>query len=159
MNWETQVRIWKLAALAALFALVAVPAFAAGPPGARPNRENNPGVDHRPSDKPPANRGAEDKPATPGPKASPPAKAKAYGHRCKGQSKKRSDAAEGTKGTPFSQCVTAMAKLATGATDSPRDACKDLSKKHTKGEKGTPFSRCVVEGAKLLREQKAQSQG
>jgi hypothetical protein len=43
------------------------------------------------------------------------------------------DAAEGTKGTPFSQCVTAMAKLASGASDSPREACKDLSKKHMKG--------------------------
>jgi hypothetical protein len=135
--------IWKLAALAALFALVAVPAFASGPPSDTPNRENNPGADHRPADKPPA---------TPGPGASPPAKAKAYGHRCKGQSKKRADAAEGTKGTPFSQCVTAMAKLATGTTDSPREACKALSKKHTSGEKGTPFSRCVVAGAKLLRE-------
>jgi hypothetical protein len=56
---------------------------------------------------------------------------------CQDQSKKRSDAAEGTKGTPFSQCVRAMAKLAKGTSDSPRKACKDLS------------SRCVVEGAKL----------
>ena len=152
-------KLWKLAALAALFALAAVPAFAAGPPSDTPNRENNPGADHRPPDTPPANRGAEDKPATPGPRASPPAKAKAYGQRCQDQSKKRSDAAEGTKGTPFSQCVTAMAKLATGAADSPRQACKALSKKHVEGEKGTPFSRCVVQGAKLLREQRAESQG
>lgn len=43
-------------------------------------------------------------------------------------------------------------KPAKGTTDSPRKACKDLSKKHTKGEKGTPFSRCVVEGAQLLKE-------
>jgi hypothetical protein len=152
-------RIWKLAAPAALCALLAVPAFAAGPPSETPNRENNPGAEHRPADKPPVNRGAEDKPAPPGPRASLPAKAKAYGQRCKDQSKKRSDAAEGTKGTPFSQCVTAMAKLATGATDSPREACKALSKKHVEGEKGTPFSRCVVQGAKLLREQRAESQG
>jgi hypothetical protein len=48
-----------------------------------------------------------------------------------------------------------MAKLARDETDSPRKACKDLSKKHTDGEKGTPFSRCVVEGAKLLKEQRA----
>jgi hypothetical protein len=48
--------------------------------------------------------------------------------------------------------VTAMAKLARGTTDSPREACKALSKKHTAGEKGTPFSRCAVEGAKLLRQ-------
>ena len=30
---------------------------------------------------------------------------------CKELSKKRSDAAEGTKGTPFSQCVSGGAKL------------------------------------------------
>src|ERR671915_229430 len=92
------------------------------------------------------------------PKADLPAKAKAYGRHCQGQSKKRSDAAEGTRGTPFSQCVTAMAKLAKGTTDSPRAACKDLSKKHVEGEKGTPYSRCVVAGAKLRREQRAQGQ-
>ena len=120
---------------------------------------DNPGAELRPTETPPANQGTERKPATPGPKAGLPAKAKAYGRRCQDQSKKRSDAAEGTKGTPFSQCVTAMAKLASGASDAPRKACKQLSKKHTKGEKGTPFSRCVVEGAKLLREQRAQSQG
>jgi hypothetical protein len=151
-------RIWKLAVLAALFVLAAVPAVAAGPPSDTPNRDNNPGAEHRSSDKPPADRGAENRPATPGPKVSPPAKAKAYGRRCQGQSQKRSDAAEGTKGTPFSQCVTAMARLATGATASPRQACKELSKKHVEGDKGTPFSRCVVQGAKLLREQKAESQ-
>jgi hypothetical protein len=146
-------KISKLTALAALLALAATPAFAAAPPTDTPNRDDNPGADHRPLDKPPANRGSEDTPATPGPKAGLPAKAKAYGRRCQGQSKKRSDAAEGTKGTPFSQCVTAMAKLATGATKSPRKACKDLSRKHVGGEKGTPFSRCVVQGAKLIREQ------
>jgi hypothetical protein len=52
-----------------------------------------------------------------------------------------------------------MANLATDATDSPRKACKDLSRKHTEGEKGTPFSACVKQGAKLLREQKRQDQG
>jgi hypothetical protein len=137
--------ISKLAGLVAMLAFAAAPAFAIPP-------TDNPGADHRPTETPPADRGAENKPVTPGPKADPPAKAKAYGRHCQDQSKKRSDAAEGTKGTPFSQCVTAMAKLAKGTTDSPRKACKELSKKHTKGEKGTPFSRCVVAGAKLLRE-------
>jgi hypothetical protein len=150
--------ISNLAALAALLALAAAPAIAAGPPSDTPNREDNPGAVHRPTETPPANQGTEHKPATPGPKAGLPAKAKAYGRRCQGQSKKRSDAAEGTKGTPFSQCVTAMAKLASDEIDSPRKACKDLSKKHTDGEKGTPFSRCVVQGAKLLKEQRAKSQ-
>jgi hypothetical protein len=85
----------------------------------------------------------------PGPKAGLPAKAKAYGRYCKDQSKKHE---EGEKGTAFSQCVTAMAKLATGKTSSPRKACKALDKKHEEGEKGTQFSRCVSKGAKLLRE-------
>jgi hypothetical protein len=138
-------RFLRFAVAVALVALAATPAFAAGPPSDTPNRDDNPGATHRPTDTPPA-------------KADLPAKARAYGRQCEDQSKKRSDAAEGTKGTPFSQCVTAMAKLATGKSSSPRAACKALSKKHEKGEKGTPFSRCVVEGAKLLREQRAQNE-
>jgi hypothetical protein len=87
----------------------------------------------------------------PGPSASPPAKAKAYGRHCQNQSKKH---VAGQKGTPFSQCVTAMAKLATGTTASPKAACASMSKKHVAGEKGTPFSRCVSAGAKLLKNKK-----
>jgi hypothetical protein len=87
----------------------------------------------------------------PGPRASLPAKAKAYGHYCQNQSKKH---VAGQKGTPFSQCVTAMAKLATGTTASPKAACGSMSKKHVAGEKGTPFSRCVSAGGKLLKNKK-----
>jgi hypothetical protein len=87
----------------------------------------------------------------PGPGASPPAKAKAYGRYCQNQSKKH---VTGQKGTPFSQCVTAMAKLATGTTASPKAACASMSKKHVAGEKGTPFSRCVSAGARLLQNKK-----
>jgi hypothetical protein len=152
---EQMSTFWKLAASTALVALAAAPAFAA-PPADKPTREDNPGAVHRPAETPPPDRGRE---GTPGPTGSLPAQAKAYGRHCQGQSKKRSDAAEGTKGTPFSQCVRAMAKLAKGTSDSPRKACKDLSKKHVEGEKGTPYSRCVVAGAKLLREQRAQNQG
>src|SRR5829696_7409987 len=82
----------------------------------------------------------------PGPGASLPEKAKAYGVHCKTESRKH---VKGEKGTPFSQCVTAMAKAATNDGVTPRQACKDLSKKHVKGEKGTPFSRCVVAAAKV----------
>lgn len=98
--------------------------------------------------------------ATPALAADPPAHAKAYGKHCQDQSKKRSDAAPGTKGTPFSQCVAAMRTLAAGTTDSPREACTALSKKRSdapEGMKGTPFSNCVSSGAKLLREQNAQN--
>lgn len=118
----------KLATVAGALALCAAPALAAVP----------------------ENPGAGNKPSTPGPGAGLPAKAKAYGKYCQSQSKKHVD---GQKGTPFSQCVTAMAKLANGSTDNPQQACKDESKKHVKGEKGTPFSKCVAAGAKLLGDQ------
>jgi hypothetical protein len=150
-----------LAVFVAVTALAVTPAFAVGPPSDTPDQNDNPGVTHQPSDTPPDNQGTEHKPATPGPRAGLPAKARAYGRFCKDESKKRSDAAEGTKGTPFSQCVTAMAKLAKGQRSSPRAACKALSKKHSdaaEGTKGTPFSQCVAGGAKLLREQKAQNE-
>jgi hypothetical protein len=83
---------------------------------------------------------------TPGPHATLPAKAKAYGVFCNKESKKHVD---GQKGTPFSQCVTAMAKLATSVTSNPAKACATESKKHVDGQKGTPFSQCVSAAAKL----------
>jgi len=105
---------------------MAAPAWAAGAPASTPTGSDNPGTSHHA--------------ATHGPHG------KAYGYYCKGESKKR---VEGQKGTPFSQCVRGMKKLAKNETDSPRKACKSESKKHLKGEKGTPFSRCVSGGAKL----------
>jgi hypothetical protein len=124
-------------AMAGTLAFVAVPAVAL-PPQA--------------SDR--AAQGQENKPATPGPSASAEAKRKAYGKFCQDQSKKH---VEGQKGTPFSQCVTAMARAAKSESTSPREACKDLSKKHVKGEKQTPFSKCVSAAAKLKREQQEAS--
>jgi hypothetical protein len=90
-------------------------------------------------------------PETPGPKASLPEKAKAYGVHCRDQSRKH---VKGEKGTPFSQCVTAMARAANNENLTPRQACKEMSRKHVKGEKGTPFSRCVVGAAKVQKEQR-----
>lgn len=90
---------------------------------------------------------------TPGPKADHVSKAKAYGKLCKDQSKKH---VKGVKGTPFSNCVNAMAKVAADEEVTPRAACKPLSKKHVKGEKGTPFSRCVVAAQDLKRELKEE---
>jgi hypothetical protein len=145
----------KSGAVAAVITVMAAPAFAADPPAGTPDKDNNSGAVHKPDSTRPSNDGTEHKPAAPGPTASLPAKAKAYGRNCKGESKKH---VEGEKGTPFSQCVTAMAKLASGNTSSPRKACSELSKKHDAGEKGTPFSRCVSNGAKLLRDHKAQDE-
>jgi hypothetical protein len=92
------------------------------------------------------------KPPTPGSPAAnqyKPPTAHAYGFYCQNQSKKH---VAGTPGTPFSQCVTAMAKLAKGTTTSPKAACAALSRKHDAGHAGTPFSRCVTAGAQLLKD-------
>ena len=80
-----------------------------------------------------------------------PSQAKGYGFYCQNQSKKH---IAGQKGTPFSQCVTAMAKAAHGQT--PKAACAGLTKKHSEGEQGTPFSRCVAAAAKLIKDKHKQ---
>jgi hypothetical protein len=133
----------KAALLATGLALAASPgALAAGEP-------SHPG--------PPVNHGtqtaAANKPSTPSqpaPGASLPTTAKAYGRYCQNQSKTH---VAGQTGTPFSQCVTAMAKLASGSTSLPRTACAAMSKQHLAGQKGTPFGNCVAAGAKLLKDQ------
>jgi hypothetical protein len=130
-----------LALVTAAMALSAAPVLAAQPDGVPPV---NQGTAHNP-DK--SNQGND---FTPGPKAGLPAKAKAYGKYCQVESKKHVD---GQKGTPFSQCVTAMAKLANGNTDNPAKACKGESKKHVEGQKGTPYSQCVSAAAKLKHDQ------
>jgi hypothetical protein len=122
----------KVLATVAVLALSAVPAIATAD---KPNENGNGPQYETPHEKP-----------TPGPSAGLPAKAKAYGRYCKGESKKH---VKGKKGTPFSQCVTAMAKLANDPTTTPAEACAPLSKKHVKGEKGTPYSQCVKAAAKL----------
>lgn len=138
-------KVHKLAMLTATMALGVAPALAlAASPGDHPTGP--------PSSTPPSNQGTAHKPSTPGPNASLPAKAKAYGKYCQGQSKTH---VAGTPGTPFSKCVTDMAKLANGSTKNPRTACKDESKTHVAGQHGTPFSLCVSGGAKLLKNQAA----
>jgi hypothetical protein len=84
------------------------------------------------------------------------AKVKAYGKYCKTQSKKR---VKGEKGTPFSQCVRAMAKADREDSLGARAACKELSKKRVEGQKGTPFSRCVVGVAQMRKDQESETTG
>jgi hypothetical protein len=136
----------KAALLVSGLALVVSPAaaLASGSPS-NPGAPDNQGTQNAAANKP-------NDAAQPGPGASLPAKAKAYGHYCQNQSKKH---VAGQTGTPFSQCVTAMAKLAHGSTTSPRTACAALSKKHVAGQKGTPFSNCVAGAAKLLKDQQS----
>jgi hypothetical protein len=119
----------KSAVLVAVLALAAAPALADQPADPGSNGQHG---------------------GTPGPHASLPSKAKAYGRYCQSFSKKH---VAGTPGTPFSRCVTAMAKLANDKVDSPREACGSFSKKHVSGEKGTPYSRCVVAGKKLVHDE------
>jgi hypothetical protein len=126
----------KIASLTAVVAALAIPGAALATPPSNAGTQN--AATHTQA------------PSTPGPNASQADKAKAYGKYCQNQSKKH---VEGQTGTPFSQCVTAMAKLASGTTSSPTVACKTLSKKHVEGQNGTPFSRCVAAGAKLLNDQ------
>jgi hypothetical protein len=129
----------KITILAGALALSAAPALADQPttPGNQGTSHVNQGKSHFPK-------------TTPSASASLPAKAKAYGFYCKGESKKHVD---GQKGTPFSQCVTGMAKLANGSSDNPHAACVGESKKHVDGQKGTPYSQCVSAAAKLQHDQ------
>jgi len=86
-------------------------------------------------------------------------KGHAYGYWCKGESKKH---VKGEKGTAFSRCVLAH-KRATNRPDlTPRQACKDLNKKHDRtgkhvahGDKGTAFSRCVKTVVQQRKEERA----
>ena len=125
---------------AVLVALIVGPGLAVGdPPAGSPSGDHSNAASHPAvTTTPPAEN-------PPGPSASAATKAKAYGKKCQGQSKKH---VAGQKGTPFSQCVTALAKVATGKAN-PTTACKALSKKHVAGQKGTPYSQCVVAAAKL----------
>jgi hypothetical protein len=147
----------KIAVVTGVLALSAAPALAHGQPeGVPPNEHGAPANEH-------ANGGEgqgggpnyQPEEPTPGPKAGLPEKAKAYGRYCKGESRKH---VQGEKGTPFSQCVTAMAKAAHDENLSPREACKGMSKKHVKGQQGTPFSQCVKGAAKLRQEERRKEQ-
>jgi hypothetical protein len=165
--------ITRSIATATATALLALPsaALAAGPP-------TSPGGDHKPAGTPTAPaKPSTDHPANtsnpglgqpmvdadratgtaeePAPDAPASVKAKAYGKHCQGQSKKH---VAGEKGTAFSRCVTAMAKVARGEETSARVACATLTRKHIAGQKGTPFSRCV-DAAKKLADQPAQPAG
>jgi subtilase family serine protease len=85
------------------------------------------------------------------------ANARAYGRYCATESHRRSDAVAGARGTPFSECVTAMAHahraLATGTKVNPRRLCaaENLSTKHVAGTRGTPFGDCVTGAQRMAR--------
>ena len=127
--------VTKFAVVASVLALAAAPAVALGsqPPNAHHNNPHAQG-----------NQGNDSGSGTPS------SHAKAYGKLCQNASKKH---VAGTPATPFSKCVTDMAKAAKGTN--PTTACKNESKKHVKGQKGTPFSQCVSAAAKLQKQQQS----
>jgi hypothetical protein len=128
-----------------LIAIVIATLFAAPPFAVASGPPTEPGKSAQAQ----AQRTAARNAAPPGPNASAEAKGKAYGVHCKGQSKKH---VKGQKGTAFSRCVTAMAKLATGKASTPARACARLSKKRVSGQARTPYDKCVAAAAKLERE-------
>ena len=117
----------KLAVIAGTTALGLLPAVALAAPGGHPGKS-----------------------ATHTTGAGQPSTAKAYGKFCQGESKQH---VAGTPGTPFSKCVTDMAKLANGSATNPARACSNESKKHVAGTPGTPYSVCVSGAKKLLKAQ------
>jgi hypothetical protein len=132
----------RLIAIASAMLLAAPPFAVAGGP---PTDPGNSAQAH-------ARRPATPRADPPGPEAPARSKAKAYGRYCRTESKKH---IAGQKGTPFSQCVTAMAKLATGRTSDPARACASLSKKHAAGQVGTPYGKCVAAANRLESDAKA----
>jgi hypothetical protein len=117
----------KLAVIAGSLALGGLPAVALGATGGHPGKSTT---------------------HTTG--SGQPSKAKAYGRFCQGESKQH---VAGTPGTPFSKCVTDMAKLANGSSTNPAKACSNESRQHVAGQRGTPYSVCVSGGKKLLERQ------
>ncbi|HZE05918.1 MAG TPA: hypothetical protein VE127_11875 [Solirubrobacteraceae bacterium] len=129
--------------LLAAAALLSIPtvAVAAGPP-------SNPGGTHKQADNSTGSTAVSSQ-TDPGPGAGLTA-GQAYGVYCRTQSKTH---VAGQTGTPFSQCVTAMAKAANGTASTAKAACAGVSKKHVAGEKGSAYSQCVTAAAKLLESQ------
>ena len=103
-------------------------------------------------DDPTAEQPTTEQPATTQQPAAPAQPAHAPGYYCRAESKKH---LRGSRGTPFSQCVAAMAKLQNGETTSAADACRSMSRKRVKGMRRTPYSACIAAGRQLLIDKQA----
>src|SRR5579862_9916466 len=143
----------KLAALIAVAAFGGIPALALGDgPGSGPPSSVTTGPPAGVNTGPTGHTGPTGETGETGPTgqtgpAGPPSWAKAYGFRCQAEpgSPDRTRSA-GQSGTAFSQCVTAMAKLASGKSKSPEAACRKLSKRPLSGHRPSPFRLCVSAG-------------
>ncbi len=126
----------RIAALTAALALTVTPALAAQPDRASsPNRSSaDIGVPTSVQDpQPPATEAK--------------SRGKAHGRYCRGQSKKH---VKGEKGTAFSRCVKAMARLDKDERKSARAACKAI-------EKGLERRQCVKAARELERDEDEQA--
>ena len=85
--------------------------------------------------------------AAPAQGATSSADTRAFAKHCQTQSKKR---AAGLKRTAFSNCVTAMSRLARAQSRSPQIACATLSRKRAARTRTSPFNRCVTAGRRLI---------
>jgi hypothetical protein len=155
----------KMRLLAKIALVTGVLALAVGPAALAAGKPEHTG---KPETVPPTGKGngPDYQPSEPGSKANPPEQAKAYGWRCRGESRKR-EKGDTEKGTPFSRCVHNLKQAHNHPNMAPGRVCKGESRKREKGdtEKGTPFSRCVHNVIKQrkqerqeAREQKEQEQ-
>lgn len=137
----------RTAALSVVLTIAASPAAAQGPAEGAPATGDTPGATQQQASmaegRPKPDRGTARRLAAPG-------------QYCRAASKTRVD---GQKGTAFSACVRAQARLRKGTVTSPSKACKDASKKRVEGQKGTAFSACVKAGAQLLADRTSQAAG
>jgi hypothetical protein len=92
--------------------------------------------------------GAAARAALPGSRSSIEAKLRAYAKRCASLGTR---AQARVKGSDVAACVDAMARLGSGRTRSPREACRGLSRKHVRGRSRSPRASCVAAGSKVLR--------
>jgi hypothetical protein len=95
--------------------------------------------------------GAAARAGLPGPRASVEAKLRAYAKRCASLGT-RADAR--VKGSDAAACVDAMARLGSGQTRSPREACRGLSRKHVKGRSRSARASCMAAGSKVARDRR-----
>jgi hypothetical protein len=87
----------------------------------------------------------------PGPRASVEAKLRAYAKRCASLGT-RADAR--VKGSDVAACLDAMARLGSGQTRSPREACRGVSRRHVKGRARSARASCVAAGSKVARDRR-----
>lgn len=96
--------------------------------------------------------GAAARAVLPGPRASIDAKLRAYAKRCASLGTR---ANARMKGSDAAACLDAMARIGSGRTRSPREACRGMRRKHVRGRSRSAHASCVAAGTKLARDRRA----